>query len=193
MESNISPVQRPNSPPKVRKDEEGGPTSQPMGRMSYRYTSSTVDVEGYQWVVNSQMCGSGGARNPGTLEAAPSQQEAITRTSEPWASFQKSVGGMTERSARRTRREAESVKRYLMDKDDGNILLRTLVPNAGAPFQALFQTLERLDLASPASPASPTPPTKQEYMAATQASREGLQYRETEQSLEEILYLPSCG
>jgi hypothetical protein len=88
---------------------------------------------------------------------------------------------------RRVRRTPASVGRYLDDEEDGNTLLRlSKLPNPSPPYEQLFNDLDSLGLA----PQERSP--GEEYKGGQPSGRTP-QHRNIEQSLDEILYLPSCG
>lgn len=92
-------------------------------------------------------------------------------------------------AGRRIHRTPASIRRFLEHTEDGQTLFRFSGPpnpSPGAPYERLFGDLDSLGLA----PQEESP--EGEY-GEEGPSRGTPQHRNIGQSLDEILYLPSCG
>ncbi|KAI5851624.1 hypothetical protein DFP73DRAFT_162822 [Morchella snyderi] len=164
----------------------------PLGEVSHFQLQEILqshDMKKTAMESRDQILGFEGIAIGDTLETASSDKAPIMAAlSQTEAQPRELVtnNGMTER---RIRRMPASVRRFLNNPDDGQTLLRlTKLPNPSSspPYKQLFSDLDALGLASGGQ--SP----KREYKG-DQPSRGTPQHRNIEQSLDEILYLPSCG
>lgn len=121
-----------------------------------------------------------------TLETTSSKKTSITAAVSQKETHPRELvtnNGMAEGRIRRT---PTSVSRFLDHADDGQTLFRFSRPPPRSPFQRLFKDLESLGLA-------PLEESPEGAYGEEQPSQGTPQHRNIGQSLDEILYLPSCG